>query len=217
MYLKVELDPAGGTSYINMGTSQLLSAPYALYSEKTAQTYTGGTGINVTGTTITNTAPDQTVVYECRHRDWHLRDLSQFHCFQHLPQCHPYRRCHRRQRFDSCQVTRQKQLLPLHPLQTRYCNGTAHNGHPPHFQHPHPDGSLPVTAALHQPRILSEPPIMLPFHSESITRKRGKLIICCTILRLDLIHSTQILPEAAMSHLGPLHLETILSEMEIQH
>ena len=61
MYLKVELDPAGGTTYLNMGTSQLLSAPYALYSEKTGQTYTGGTGNNITGTTITNTAPDQTV------------------------------------------------------------------------------------------------------------------------------------------------------------
>ena len=61
MYLKVELDPAGGTTYLNMGTSQLLSTPYALYSEKTGQTYTGGTGINVTGTIITNTAPDQTV------------------------------------------------------------------------------------------------------------------------------------------------------------
>ncbi len=35
-YLKVELDPAGGTSFINMGTSQLLSVPYALHA-KTVQ------------------------------------------------------------------------------------------------------------------------------------------------------------------------------------
>jgi hypothetical protein len=31
-YLKVELDPAGGNSFINMGTSQLLSVPYALFA-----------------------------------------------------------------------------------------------------------------------------------------------------------------------------------------
>lgn len=32
-YIKVEIDPAGGTSYVNTGTSQLLSVPYALYAE----------------------------------------------------------------------------------------------------------------------------------------------------------------------------------------
>lgn len=32
-YLQVELDPAGGSSYVDMGTSQLLSVPYALYAE----------------------------------------------------------------------------------------------------------------------------------------------------------------------------------------
>jgi hypothetical protein len=31
-YLQAELDPAGGTTYQNMGTSQLLSVPYALYA-----------------------------------------------------------------------------------------------------------------------------------------------------------------------------------------
>lgn len=31
-YIKVEIDPAGGTSYLNMGTTQMLSVPYALYS-----------------------------------------------------------------------------------------------------------------------------------------------------------------------------------------
>ena len=36
-FVKVELDPAGGTSYTEMGTSQLLSVPYALYA-KTAET-----------------------------------------------------------------------------------------------------------------------------------------------------------------------------------
>jgi uncharacterized protein (TIGR02145 family) len=31
-FVKVELDPAGGTSYVEMGTSQLLSVPYALHA-----------------------------------------------------------------------------------------------------------------------------------------------------------------------------------------
>ncbi|MCF8462051.1 MAG: DUF1566 domain-containing protein [Flavobacteriales bacterium] len=34
-YLRVELDPTGGTSYQNMGTTQLVSVPYALYSKDT--------------------------------------------------------------------------------------------------------------------------------------------------------------------------------------
>jgi uncharacterized protein (TIGR02145 family) len=38
-FLKVEIDPAGGTSYTEMGTTQLLSVPYALYS-KTSKTAT---------------------------------------------------------------------------------------------------------------------------------------------------------------------------------
>ena len=37
-YLKVEIDETGGGSYQFMGTSQLLSVPYALYSENTANT-----------------------------------------------------------------------------------------------------------------------------------------------------------------------------------
>ncbi len=32
-YIKVEADPTGGTTYLDMGTTQLLSVPYALYSE----------------------------------------------------------------------------------------------------------------------------------------------------------------------------------------
>jgi hypothetical protein len=34
-YVKIELDPAGGTAYQDMGTSQLLSVPYALHSKTT--------------------------------------------------------------------------------------------------------------------------------------------------------------------------------------
>lgn len=32
-FIKVEADPSGGTNYLDMGTAQLLSVPYALYSE----------------------------------------------------------------------------------------------------------------------------------------------------------------------------------------
>ena len=37
-FLKLEMDPAGGSGYQVLGTSQLLSVPYALYSENTANT-----------------------------------------------------------------------------------------------------------------------------------------------------------------------------------
>ncbi len=40
-FLKIELDPQGGTSYLNMGTSQLLSVPFALHA------LSSGTTINV--------------------------------------------------------------------------------------------------------------------------------------------------------------------------
>ncbi|MCB0653264.1 MAG: tail fiber domain-containing protein [Saprospiraceae bacterium] len=33
-YLKVEMDPSGGTNYLDMGVSQLLSVPYALYARE---------------------------------------------------------------------------------------------------------------------------------------------------------------------------------------
>jgi hypothetical protein len=32
-YLEIEMDPSGGNSYVSMGTTQLLSVPYALFSE----------------------------------------------------------------------------------------------------------------------------------------------------------------------------------------
>ena len=70
-FLKVEIAPAGGSNYQLQGTTQLLSVPYALYSEKTrllagnntinitnGNTITGnyqaGTGINITGNTISH-------------------------------------------------------------------------------------------------------------------------------------------------------------------
>ncbi len=40
-FLKVEIDAAGGSAYVNMGTTQLLSVPYALHA-KTAESVSGG-------------------------------------------------------------------------------------------------------------------------------------------------------------------------------
>jgi len=51
-YLKVEIAPQGGTTYLLQGTTQLLSVPYALYSEKT-RLLAGNNTINITnGNTI---------------------------------------------------------------------------------------------------------------------------------------------------------------------
>jgi trimeric autotransporter adhesin len=52
-YLKVEIAPQGGTNYVIQGTTQLLSVPYALYSEKT-RLLAGNNTITITnGNTIT--------------------------------------------------------------------------------------------------------------------------------------------------------------------
>ncbi len=62
-FLKVELDITGGSNFIDMGTTQLLSVPYALHAQiaDNVQTYTAGNGISITGNVIQNTAPDQIV------------------------------------------------------------------------------------------------------------------------------------------------------------
>src|ERR1700746_1620372 len=39
-YLKVSIDVTGGTSYVDMGTSQLFSVPYSFYSSKTGSSNT---------------------------------------------------------------------------------------------------------------------------------------------------------------------------------
>jgi hypothetical protein len=45
-FIKVEMDPAGGSAYALMGTTQLLSVPYALYAETSGSS--GATGNSVT-------------------------------------------------------------------------------------------------------------------------------------------------------------------------
>jgi hypothetical protein len=62
-YIKTEMDATGGSIYAMMGTSQLLSVPYAFYSNTSGSSgnvYTGGTGIDVSGNTISNTQPNAT-------------------------------------------------------------------------------------------------------------------------------------------------------------
>ncbi len=45
-YLQIELDPAGGVSYADMGTSQLISVPYALFAANSEPGPSGPTGSN---------------------------------------------------------------------------------------------------------------------------------------------------------------------------
>jgi hypothetical protein len=83
-FLEVSMDPTGGSSYISVGIQQFMSVPYALYAASapapsvtftnnilsvggntttiaSGTTYTAGSGIIVSGNTITNSAPDQIV------------------------------------------------------------------------------------------------------------------------------------------------------------
>lgn len=43
-YIKVEIDPAGGTNYTNLGTTQMLSVPYALFAQSSASGVPGPAG-----------------------------------------------------------------------------------------------------------------------------------------------------------------------------
>ena len=54
-YLRVEMDPAGGGSYQLLGTTQLVSVPYALYAgaAKTAETAKLADSVKVAGTALT--------------------------------------------------------------------------------------------------------------------------------------------------------------------
>ncbi len=54
-YLRTEIDPNAGTAYVDLGATPFVSVPYALYAANGGTPYTGGAGIQITGTTITNT------------------------------------------------------------------------------------------------------------------------------------------------------------------
>ncbi|MGB0522338.1 MAG: hypothetical protein ACPGJS_05230 [Flammeovirgaceae bacterium] len=49
MFLQVELDATGGTNYVMMGTSQLLSVPYALYAGNGSKWSSNASGIDYAG------------------------------------------------------------------------------------------------------------------------------------------------------------------------
>ena len=53
-YLQVGMDANGGTNFLNMGSTQLLSVPYALYA-KSAGSVSGGTGFSGDYNDLTNT------------------------------------------------------------------------------------------------------------------------------------------------------------------
>ena len=54
IYLDVEFDPNGGSTFTDLGTSQLISVPYALFAQQSAAALSGATG--ATGTTGSNGA-----------------------------------------------------------------------------------------------------------------------------------------------------------------
>jgi hypothetical protein len=53
-FMQVEMDPSGGSSYVDMGTQQMMSVPYALYAGQTYNSLTSGHTIN-TGFTTSGT------------------------------------------------------------------------------------------------------------------------------------------------------------------
>jgi hypothetical protein len=55
-WLQIEIDPNGGSSYQLAGSQQLMSVPYAFYSEYSGNnSLTAGTGINISAGVISNT------------------------------------------------------------------------------------------------------------------------------------------------------------------
>ncbi|HEY4784515.1 MAG TPA: hypothetical protein VIH57_00635 [Bacteroidales bacterium] len=54
-FAKIEIDINGGTNFVEIATSQMLSVPYALYAEKANNVdLVAGPGISITGKTISN-------------------------------------------------------------------------------------------------------------------------------------------------------------------
>ena len=60
-WLQIELDPEDDGSFQLVGTQQLMSVPYALFSLQSADQPAAGYGISIANGDITNTLPDQTV------------------------------------------------------------------------------------------------------------------------------------------------------------
>jgi hypothetical protein len=60
-WLQIELDAEGNGSFELVGTQQLMSVPYALFAQESADQLNAGFGISISNGNIINTLPDQTV------------------------------------------------------------------------------------------------------------------------------------------------------------
>lgn len=69
-YLKVEMDPAGGVAYTDMGSSQLLSVPYALFANRTGTLNLGDLG------NVSSTAPVTNQVLQWNGTEWVPANIS---------------------------------------------------------------------------------------------------------------------------------------------
>jgi len=58
LWLQIELDPNNSGNYILMGSQQLMSVPYALYSQQSGGGLTEGYGVKINNGTISNVLPD---------------------------------------------------------------------------------------------------------------------------------------------------------------
>ena len=63
-YLKIDLDPNGGSRYVNMGATQLLSVPYALYANSAGNGGDSGQGGDGVGSTEDPTDELQSLIYD---------------------------------------------------------------------------------------------------------------------------------------------------------
>ena len=63
-YLKIDLDPDGGSRYVNMGATQLLSVPYALYANTAGNGGDSGQGGDGVGPTEDPTDELQSLIYD---------------------------------------------------------------------------------------------------------------------------------------------------------
>jgi hypothetical protein len=62
-FIQVEIDPDGGSNFINMGAAQLLSVPYALYAGRSSTGIPTGTA----GGVLTGTFPNPSIANVSLH------------------------------------------------------------------------------------------------------------------------------------------------------
>lgn len=66
-YLQVEIDPDGGNAFLHIGTTELLSVPYALYAENVS---------HIRGVNVSTTAPTTNYVLAFDGTNWTPTDLA---------------------------------------------------------------------------------------------------------------------------------------------